>query len=104
MKSDYQKQIFPTKVRQASVGKGNVSHMIETSFKTQSYKAKHHLSCHDRYMFYFRDSTATCDSPRLVILDITPGIKYFNNLKIIKPAYSTSYNIASRAAQSNSRS
>ena len=61
--------------------------MIETSFKTYSYKAKHHLASHGCSMFYFKDSTGTCDSPWLVILNITPEIKYFNNLKIIKPVY-----------------
>ena len=40
-------------------------------------------------MFYFKDSTGTSDSPWLVILNITPEIKYFNNLKTIKPAYIT---------------
>ena len=40
-------------------------------------------------MFYFKDSTGTCDSSWLVILNITPEIKYFSNLKVIKPAYIT---------------
>ena len=40
-------------------------------------------------MFYFKNSTGTCDSPWLVIVNITPEIKYFNNLKILKPAYIT---------------
>ena len=47
------------------------------------------LSCHGRSMFYFKDSTGICDSPWLVILNITPEIKYSNNLKITKPAYIT---------------
>lgn len=63
--------------------------MIETSIKTWPNKAKHHLACQGRSMFYFKDTTGTCDSPWLVILNITPEIKYFNNLKIIKPAYIT---------------
>ena len=49
-------------------------------------------------MFYFNDSTGTCDSPWLVILNITPEIKYFNNLKIIKPAQITLYFSLSREA------
>ena len=40
-------------------------------------------------MFYFKDSTGTCDSTWLVTLNITPKIKYINNLKNIKPAYIT---------------
>ena len=50
-------------------------------------------------MFYFKDSTGTCDSPWLAILNITPAIKYFNNLKIIKPAYITSCFSLSREAR-----
>ena len=49
-------------------------------------------------MFYFKDSTGNCDSPWLVILNITPEIEYFNDLQIIKPAYITSCFSLSREA------
>ena len=49
-------------------------------------------------MFYFKDSTGTCDSPWLVILNITPEIKNFNSSKIIEPAYITSCFSFSREA------
>ena len=40
-------------------------------------------------MFYFKNSTGTCDSSWLGIVNIPPEIKYFNNLKIMKAAYIT---------------